>query len=423
MLDLKRLLADPVGITAKMQHRDPSVDLAPLAALDAERRAAILRDEQIKAEQKQGAQEIGQLKKSGGDSSAQEARMRALKEEGATLEERRKAIEEELTRFIEVIPNIPHESVPLNLDKKQNVVIREGGPRPLRETAPTHLEVAERLGLLDFEAGARISGSGFPVYTGNGFLLEWALINYFIERNAAAGYTPMGMPLLNNSASLYASGQFPKFRDQVYQVPEDDLYLIPTSEVALCNLHRDQMLEADQLPLAYTAYTPCFRREAGAHGSHERGLIRVHQFNKCELFWFCRPEESYDILETMTAHSESLVEGLGLPWRTSLLVSGDLGSQASKTYDVEVWLPGQQAWYEVSSCSNCEDFQARRGNIRYRHPETKKPTFVHTLNGSGLATSRLFVCLLENNVQADGSVAIPEALRKWLPGSPAALIP
>lgn len=415
MLDLKRLLADPEGLQARLRFRDPSIDLSPLAALDAERRAAIARDEQLKAEQKQGAQEIGKIRSSGGDSSTLEAAMRALKEEGAALEERRKAIEEELTRFLEVLPNIPHDSVPLNLDKKQNQVIREGGPRPLRETAPTHMEIAEHLGLLDFEAGARIAGSGFPVYTGQGFLLEWALVNYFIEQNTAAGYQPMGMPLLNNRASLYASGQFPKFREQVYQVPEDDLYLIPTSEVALCNLWRDSLLEAEQLPLQYTAYTPCFRREAGAHGAHERGLIRVHQFNKCELFWFCAPEESYDILEQMTAHAESLVEGLGLPWRTSLLVSGDLGSQATKTYDVEVWLPGQQAWYEVSSCSNCEDYQARRGNIRYRHPETRKPAFVHTLNGSGLATSRLFVCLLENGVQEDGSIRIPEALRKWLP--------
>ncbi|MEO7995298.1 MAG: serine--tRNA ligase, partial [bacterium] len=256
-----------------------------------------------------------------------------------------------------------------------------------------------------------------PVYVGHGFLLEWALINYFLEQNVAAGYVPMGMPLLNNSASLYASGQFPKFKDQVYKVPEDDLYLIPTSEVALCNLLRDQIIEdATTLPLKYTAYTPCFRREAGAHGSAERGLIRIHQFNKTEMFWFTTPEASYDALETMTAHAESLVEGLGLPWRTSLLVSGDLGSQATKTYDVEVWLPGQNAWYEVSSCSNCEDYQARRGNIRYRHPETKKPAFVHTLNGSGLATSRLFVCLLENNVEEDGTVTVPEVLRKWLGG-------
>lgn len=415
MLDLKRLLADPADCERRLRARDAAISLAPLAALDAERRAAITRDEQLKAEQKAGAAAIGKLKREGADTGALEARMRALKEEGQHLEERRKAIEAEVTALIEVLPNIPHESVPLDLDKAHNQVIREGGPRPLRETAPLHTEIATRLGLVDFEAGARIAGSGFPVYTGWGFRLEWALLNFFLTRNTAAGYVPMGMPLVNSGASLYASGQFPKFREQVYQVPEDDLYLIPTSEVPLCNLWRDEIIEAS-LPLKYTAYTPCFRREAGAHGAHERGLIRVHQFNKVELFWFTTPEESYDALEALTAHAESLVEELGLPWRTSLLVSGDLGSQATKTYDVEVWLPGQQAWYEVSSCSNCEDYQARRGNIRYRDPVTRKPRLVHTLNGSGLATSRLMACLLENNVQADGTVCIPAVLRPWLDG-------
>ncbi|HYE78908.1 MAG TPA: serine--tRNA ligase [bacterium] len=410
MLDLKRLLQDPDGTQAILRKRDPSVDLSPLVTLDQERREAIQRDEQLKAEQKAGAAEIGQLKRTGGDTAALEDRMRALKEEGRVLEERRKAIEDELIALVEILPNIPHGTVPLDLDKKNNRVIREGGPRPLREKSEHHLDIANRLGWLDFEAGARIAGSGFPVYVGDGFRLEWALLNYFLERNATAGYVPMGMPQLNNAASLYASGQFPKFREQVYQVPQDDLYLIPTSEVALCNLHRDEILEPERLPLKYTAYTACFRREAGAHGAHERGLIRVHQFNKVELFLFTKPEESYDALEAMTAHAESLVEGLGLPWRTSLLVSGDLGSQATKTYDVEVWLPGQQAWYEVSSCSNCEDYQARRGNIRYRDPETRKPRFVHTLNGSGLATSRLFVAILENNLQEDGSVRWPEVL-------------
>jgi len=304
------------------------------------------------------------------------------------------------------------------VDKSDNQVIRTGGQKPsFGFEFKNHTEIARELDILDFEAGGRIAGNNFVVHKGLGALLEWALINYMIQHNTFEGkYTLLVPPSLVNTESFYASGQLPKFEDQAYKCTDDDLYLIPTSETVLLGMHREQILTEDQLPIKYTACSPCFRREAGTYGADERGLIRIHQFNKCELFQFTTPEDSYRILDEMIDHAEKLITSLGLHYQTSLLVSGDLGQQASKTYDLEVWLPGQDGYKEVSSASNCEEYQARRGNIRYREKDTKKVRFVHTLNASSLATPRLIVAILEQFQQEDGSVIIPEVLRSYMGG-------
>ncbi|MDX9754695.1 MAG: serine--tRNA ligase, partial [bacterium] len=291
-----------------------------------------------------------------------------------------------------------------------------GEKREFGFTPKNHLELGKIHNLFDFERGAKITGSQFPLYWGWGADLEWALLTFMREHNRSRGYTTVIPPLLLNRESTFTSGNLPKFEDQLYKCKEDPFYLLPTSEVPMTSLYRDEILEEAQLPLYYTAQTPCFRREAGTYGSEERGLVRVHQFNKVELYKFVVPETSYEELESLVKDAEHILEELELHYRTMLLVTGDIGNQSAKTYDIEVWLPGQNSYYEVSSCSNCEDYQARRGNIRYRSKETGKPRYVHTLNGSGLATPRLLISILENNQQEDGSIVIPPVLRKYLGG-------
>lgn len=315
------------------------------------------------------------------------------------------------------LPNIPHESVPRSLRKEDNQVVKEwGAPPQFSFPMRHHLELGEILGLFDFERGSRISGSGFPIYRGPLARVERALLNFLLDQNSDAGFEVIGLPYLVNRETGITSGQLPKFIDQMYHVTEDDLFLIPTAEIALGGFHRNEILQESGLPLRYTAYTACFRREAGTYGIEERGLVRTHQFNKVELFSLTSPESSYEELERLRRQAETLVEKLGLHYRTTLLVSGDLSQGSSKTYDIEVWLPGQNRYYEVSSCSNCEAYQARRGNIRFRRKEGEKPEFVHTLNGSALATSRLMVALLECNQREDGGVNLPEALHGYLGG-------
>jgi seryl-tRNA synthetase len=313
------------------------------------------------------------------------------------------------------LPNIPHDSVPSGA-KEEKVVLRQGGEPPAFDFPPRHhLALARDLGLLDMERGVKLAGPRFPMYTGQGARLELMLIDWMFQLHVREhGYIPILPPALANRTSFLVSGQLPKFEEDLYHCERDDLYLNPTAESLLANLHRDEILREEDLPLRYVAYTPCFRREAGTYGEAERGLIRVHQFNKVELFHYTTPERSYHDLEELVGHAEQVLQLLGLHYRVTLLTAQDLAQQSAKTIDLEVWLPAQGGYYEVSSCSNCEAYQARRGNIRFRAALGGKPRFVHTLNGSGLATSRLFAALLEQNQRQDGSVVLPPLLAELL---------
>lgn len=418
MIDLKLIRQKGDWVEEQLRRREPDISLKEIRELDAKRRAIQTENDQLRARQKSVGAEIPKRKKAGEDVSALLEETKALSEQVKQGDVALRETEEQLHALLAALPNLPHEVVPTDMDKANNVEVRSWGEKPSFDFEPRHhVELGTSLGLLDFERGAKIAGTGFPLYVGWGAELEHALLSHFRSENRRRGYTPIFPPILVNSATVYTSSHLPKFADQLYTCRDDELHLAATAEAPLSGMHRDEIFEEDELPLRYTAYTPCFRREAGAHGAQERGLVRVHQFNKVELFKFCAPETSYDELEALTRDSEHLLETLGIHYRTVLLVTGDLGQAAAKTYDVEVWLPGQDRYYEVSSCSNCEDYQARRGNIRYRpNGEGKGLRFVHTLNGSALATSRLMVAVLENNQNPDGSVTIPEVLRPYLDG-------
>ncbi len=422
MLDLKTIRENPEQIEKALQRRQPNLSLKPLLELDRKHREMLHRVESLRNEQKTISKEIGIAMGQGKDPGPAKEQVARIKNEIAALEDPLKETEAALNRLLAGLPNIPHPSVPADMNKKHNQEIRREGAIPDFGFQPkNHLELSDSLGLFDLARAAKISGSQWPMYIGDGARLEMALIQFMLEENTGKGFQLILPPLLVNEASMFTSGNLPKFADQLYKCQDDPLYLIPTSEVPLTNLYRDEILEEEMLPLYYCSYTPCFRREAGTYGAEERGLVRMHQFHKVEMYKFTTPETSYDELESLTAAAEDLVRKLGLHFRTMLLVTGDIGQQAAKTYDIEVWLPGQNAYYEVSSCSNCEDYQARRGNIRYRPKQQAgqkppKPRFLHTLNGSGLATSRLMISLIENNQQADGSIVIPEVLRKFMGG-------
>ncbi|MCG3196141.1 MAG: Serine--tRNA ligase [bacterium] len=420
MLDMKWVREHAAETEEALRSRDSSINLAPLLDLDRKRREAITEAERLKAEQNRLGKEIPARKKAGESVEPLLAELSRIKEEQQAALTHQRELEDTFEEIARALPNIPHESVPRSLDKRDNVVVREHGAKPeFGFPFKNHLEIGETLGIFDFERGVKIAASGFPVYVGDGCRLERALINFLLDRNHAAGYKMIGLPYLVNRETGYTSGQIPKFSEQMYHLAADDLFIIPTAEIALGGYHREEILPASDLPLRYTAYTACFRREAGTYGAEERGLVRTHQFNKVEIFSLTTPETSYEELERIRGQAEHLVEELGLHFRTTLLVTGDLGQGAAKTYDIEVWLPGQDRYYEVSSCSNCEAYQARRGNIRYRPTATSKPEFVHTLNGSALATSRLMIAILECNQREDGSVRIPEALRGYMGGQEA----
>lgn len=401
----------------QLRRREPDISLDGIIEVDARRRALQAETDELRARHKAVSQQIGKMKASGGDAGEL---MQTMKEAADTLKRMSSELrecEETLHERVAELPNIPHESTPTSMDKRENQVVRSWAEKPIFAFEPrNHLQLGEMLGLFDFERGAKIAGSQFPLYWGMGAELEWALLNFFREHNVRSGYTCVIPPLLINRKTAYASGNLPKFEDQLYKCKDDPFYLLPTSESPLTSLYRDEILEEKDLPLCYTSVTPCFRREAGTYGAEERGLVRVHQFNKCEMYKFTTPESSYDELEKLVRDAEDILEQLQLHYRTTLLVTGDIGNQSAKTYDIEVWLPGQDSYYEVSSCSNCEDYQARRGNIRYRPSDGGKPLFVHTLNGSALATPRLMIAILENNQQEDGSVAVPGVLRPYLGG-------
>jgi len=413
MLDIREIRERPEWVLERLKRRDPGVDIGRILTLDEERRRLLRRVEDLRRERKQGSEEVARLRREGRSEEAQQKieAMRALADELKSLEERLAQVEADLKRQLLELPNLPHDSVPVGT-KEEKVLLRSWGEPPEFDFQPRHhVELARNLGLLDFERAAKITRARFPMYVGLGARLELALVHWMLELHVQEhGYTPVLPPILANRTSFVVSGQLPKFADELYHCEEDDLFLNPTAESLLANLHRDEILAEEALPIKYAAYTPCFRREAGTYGEEQRGLIRMHQFNKVELFYYTTPERSYRDLEELVGHAEEVLRKLGLHYRVMLLPSQDLAQQSAKTIDIEVWLPGQGRYYEVSSCSNCEGYQARRGNIRFRPAGGGKPEYVHTLNGSGVATSRLFAAILEQNQRADGSVVLPEVL-------------
>ncbi len=418
MIDLKLIREKKDWVEQELRRREPDISLDLIVEIDENRRSLQAETDQMKAHQNKVSKEIGTRRKNKEDAEDLMKEMKTLSKEVKEKEEQLRQLEEQLYNQIALLPNIPHESVPTDMDKRNNQVIRTWGEKREFSFEPkNHLELGASLGLFDLERAAKIAGSQFPLYIGWGAELEWALLTFMREHNRNLGYTPIIPPLLVNRETTFTSGNLPKFEDQLYKCRDDPFYLLPTSEVPMTSLYRNEIIDEEHLPLCYTSLTPCFRREAGTYGAEERGLVRIHQFNKCELYKFVVPETSYEELEKLVKDAEHILEELELHYQTALLVTGDIGNQSAKTYDIEVWLPGQDAYYEVSSCSNCEDYQARRGNIRYRPKEgDRKPRFLHTLNGSGLATPRLMISILENNQQEDGSVLIPRVLQKYMGG-------
>jgi len=418
MLDIKLLRKDPQAFEKKLKTKDPEASISKIFAMDEQIRSLKHEVEQIKSKRNHLSKEIGDAKRQGKDVTALMNEVGGLGDKAKGFDEELAKLEHEQNLELASLPNLPEDDIPVGPDAKGNVCLRSWGEKPnLDFPFRNHVELNEKLHLFDFKRAAKVAGSGWPAYKGLGARLEWALLNYMLDIHLENGFTMWMPPHLAKTEIVYASGQLPKFENQQFKIHDEDykLYLISTAEVALNGLHYDEIFKAEELPLRYCAYTPCFRREAGAAGSQERGLIRVHQFNKVEMFCFAKPEESDKLFEQMVASAEEILKGLDLHYRSMLLCTGDMSFAAKKTVDIEVWLPGQNRYYEVSSVSNCGDFQARRAQIRFKRGE-EKPELIHTLNGSGLATSRLMVALLENNQQPDGSVKIPLVLHKYLNG-------
>ncbi|HWO87512.1 MAG TPA: serine--tRNA ligase [Gemmatimonadales bacterium] len=382
-----------------------------LAAAAEQRRGEVTATDQLKAELNAKSRLVGEKKRAGEDVTALLAELAQLSDRVKQAEQSLRAAEQRFEALLLEVPNLPADDCP-DGDASANQVVRSWGePVPQEEWRLPHWEIGRRLGVLDLERGARLTGSGFPVYVGLGARLERSLITWLLDLQAREnGYIEVSPPFLVNAETMTGTGQLPKFEDELYAVPRDGLYLIPTAEVPVTNLHRDEILAAERLPLRYCSYTPCFRREAGAHGADTRGILRVHQFDKVELVWFTRPEDSDQALESLTAHAELALQRLGLAYRVVKLAAGDLGFSSHRTYDLEVWAPGVGKWLEVSSCSTFADFQARRMNLRFRRSAGAKPEFVHTLNGSSLGLARVLIALLENGLQPDGSVKLPGVL-------------
>ncbi len=417
MVDLKLIREEPQRIAEALQARGVGFSLDEILTLDAERRQLLREAEELRALRNRVSEEIAEAKRQGQAAEREVARMREVGDRLKSLDPEIRAREERIDALLLQLPNLPHESVPRGASAADNREIRRWGePRRFDFAPKAHWEIGEALGILDFARGAKLAGSRFTVLWGVGAQLERALITFMLDLHIREhGYQEIWPPALVNSASLRGTGQLPKFADDLFQT-QDDLWLIPTAEVPITNLHRDEILAGDQLPLRYCAYTPCFRREAGSHGADVRGLIRQHQFDKVELVKFTKPQTSYDELELLTTDAEAVLQRLELPYQVVALCTGDLGFAAAKTFDLEVWMPGQGKYREISSCSNFEAFQARRAQIRFRPAAGGKAEFVHTLNGSGVAVGRTMAAILENCQQGDGSVTIPKALRPYLDG-------
>lgn len=418
MLDLKFVRSNLDLITQIFKARGYELDLSRFQLLDEKRRSILTDLEELRYKRNKVSDQIAVMKKAGEDVSSVIAEMKAVSKKIKELEAELPEIVDQLNNLLLLIPNIPHESVVVGESSNDNPVIRRWGEiRDFDFNPLPHWEIGENLHILDFSRAAKIAGSRFSLQSGFGAAIERALINFMLDIHTKYhGYTETLPPFLVNSASMTGTGQLPKFREDLFKVDGWDLFLIPTAEVPVTNIHRDEILPFDVLPIKYVSYTPCFRSEAGSYGKDTRGLIRQHQFNKVELVKFCCPEDSYQELESLTADAEDILQRLGLPYRVVSLCTGDLGFSAAKTYDLEVWLPGQQLFREISSCSNFTDFQARRANIRFKRKKGSGTELIHTLNGSGLAVGRTLVAILENYQQRDGSVVIPEPLRAYLNG-------
>jgi seryl-tRNA synthetase len=418
MIDIRLIRKDPTFVQQRLQTKVADADISKILMLDESIRSKKTEVEQLKAKRNEASDAIGRMKREGKDCSHLMGEVAAMAERIHQLDNDISLLEPELIDEVARLPNLPMDDIPVSPDPKDNVMLKSFGSRPVFPfSAKNHVELNDRLRLFDFERATKISGSGWPSYKGLGARLEWALLNYMIDFHVSNGFNQWMPPIVVKKEVLFASGQLPKFANQQYRVVDGDqeLYMIPTAEVPLNGLLSDEIIPEEALPLKFIAYTPCFRREAGAAGSQERGLIRTHQFNKVEMFAFTAPEQSSAMFEELVRSAEQILEGLGLHYRSMLLTTGDMSFASAKTIDVEVWLPGQDRYYEVSSISNCTDYQSRRSNTRLRRGK-EKPILVHTLNGSGLATSRLMVAILENNQQPDGSVILPEVLRPYLKG-------
>jgi len=418
MLDIKWIRNNIEEVKNFLDSRHHDFPIDQLVALDRQRRELINETEELKARRNEGSRKVAESKASGNDASKL---MKEMKETGKRIKEvdnEISVIDSRMQEMLLSIPNKPHESVPEGEDESSNVLNRTWGELPQFSFSPKpHWDLGETLGILDFERGVKLAQSRFTVIKNSGARLERALINFMLDLHTSEhGYIEINPPFLVNSNTMQGTGQLPKFADDLYKTDGDDLWLIPTAEVPLTNLHSGEILSEEQLPLYYTAYTACFRREAGSHGRDVRGMLRQHQFDKVELVKLCKPEDSYNELEKLTNNAEMVLQKLGLPYRVVTLSTGDMGFGAAKTYDLEVWLPSQDKYREISSCSNCEDFQSRRMGTRYRPANGGKPVFVHTLNGSGIAIGRTLIAILENNQNEDGSITIPEALVPYMGG-------
>jgi seryl-tRNA synthetase len=418
MLDLKYIRSNMEKIREMLKNRDYDLDLSAFESLDSERRQKLAALEALRSRRNRVSEDIASMKKSGQDASTVIAEMKDVSNEIKAQETGLSAIQEGLDQLLMLIPNIPNESVPVGKDEKDNALIRIWGEKRDMGFEPLpHWDIGERLGILDFGRASKLAGARFTIYKGAGAQLERALINFMLDVHTKEhGYTEILPPFMVNSACMTGTGQLPKFKEDLFKIEGWDHYLIPTAEVPVTNIHREEIIKEEDLPIYYTAYTPCFRSEAGSYGKDTRGLIRQHQFNKVELVKFTKPEDSYAELEKLTSDAEEILKRLELPYRVVCLCTGDMGFSAAKTYDLEVWLPGQDLYREISSCSNFQDFQARRAEIRFKRKGASGTELVHTLNGSGLAVGRTFVAILENYQQRDGSVIIPEALRPLMGG-------
>lgn len=419
MLDIKLLRNEYGRVVTALQHRGKAEDMiADFPELDARRREMLQETEQLKNQRNVVSQEVAKKKKAGESADELIAQMREVGDRIKELDEEIRQIEEQMEQITLSIPNVPHESTPVGKSEDDNVEVRRWSePTAFSFETKAHWDLAQDLGILDFESAAKVTGSRFVFYKGAGARLERALISFMLDVHTTQhGYEEVLPPLIVNRDSLIGTGQLPKFEEDLFKIQGTEYYLIPTAEVPVTNLHRDEILTDDQVPRYYTAYSSCFRSEAGAAGRDTRGLIRQHQFNKVELVKLVKPEDSYDELESLTNNAEKILQLLGLPYRVMALCTGDLGFSSAKTYDLEVWLPSSGSYREISSCSNFEDFQARRANIRFRRDTKSKPEFVHTLNGSGLAIGRTVAAIMENYQQEDGSIVIPEVLRPYMGG-------
>lgn len=418
MLDIKILRQEPERIKEALKKRNNDLDITPAIELDKKRRAVLQEAEQKKAQQNAISKKIPAMKKAGEDTAPIFAEMKELSNEIKGYDEQVREIDEELRNFMLRIPNIPNDSCPVGKDDSENVEVRRWGePRKFDFEFKPHWDLGTDLDILDFERGTKIAGTRFTVYKGLGSRLERSVIQYFLNSHTEEnGYTEIFPPYMVNRASMTGTGQLPKFEEDAYNVKNNDFFMIPTAEVPVTNLHRDEILDGTKLPIKYCAYSACFRAEAGSAGRDTRGLIRQHQFNKVEMVKFAHPDHSYEELESLTNDAERLLQGLGLPYRVVCLSTGDLGFSSAKTYDLEVWMPSYGRYVEISSCSNFEDYQARRANIRFKDSPKDKAQFVHTLNGSGLAVGRTVAAIMENYQNADGSITIPEALVGYMGG-------